>query len=726
MRETQTFWSRARRLACTITRTLALAALFVPPVIAQNGGAVPDGAKPEIKAPPLTRLVSTKETLHGVEIEDPYQWLEDQKAPETRAWIDAQNAYTNALLLTVPGREQLKRQLTTLLKTDFVSSPTERNGRYFLYKRSAAQDQAAVYMRRGPKGSDELLLDPLPLSSDHTTSIGISSVSNDGTLLVYTVRQGGEDETTPHVFDVDARKDLADRLPKARYFGFSLKPDKSGFYYSRVTPQGPRVFWHRLGSEPASDAEIFGEGYGPEKLMALSLSEDGQTLVVNVFYGSSFDRTEVWVQDAEHQGKFVPIVKDITAGFSGAAVGGQLFLRTNWKAPKGRILVVDLKNAAQENWREVVPESAGIIESVSLVGGKLAVVFSQNATARAMIFEPTGKLVREVALPAIGTVSGFSGRWASNEAFFSFQSCHMPLTSFRYDLAKGTSEIWSKSSVPFESAKYEIRQAWYTSKDGTKVPLTLTYAKGTKLDGSNPTLLTGYGGFNLSELPAFGTLGAAWLENGGVYALAHLRGGGEFGEEWHRAGMREKKQNVFDDFIAAAEWLIKNGYTQPARLAISGRSNGGLLVGAALTQRPDLFGAVMCGFPLLDMVHYHKFLVARYWVPEYGSAEDPQQFAYLHAYSPYHRVKAGTKYPAVLFITGDSDTRVDPLHARKMTALMQAATGSGRPVLLHYDTKSGHSGGTPVGKQIDDLTNEMCFLYWQLGVAKPPASKSLE
>ncbi|HZU32756.1 MAG TPA: prolyl oligopeptidase family serine peptidase, partial [Candidatus Angelobacter sp.] len=390
-----------------------------------------------------------------------------------------------------------------------------------------------------------------------------------------------------------------------------------------------------------------------------------------------------------------------------------------WKAPKWRCLEVDLKNpGTPEKWREVIPEGDAVLEGVSAVGGKLVARTIQNVLPHLRVLEPSGKLVREIQLPSLGSVSEPTGRWNSNEAFYSFTSYHIPTTIYRYDLATGKQAVWSQLKVPFDSSKYEVKQVWYPSKDGTKIPMFLAHAKGLKLDGNNPVLLGGYGGFNVSSTPAFSALAAEWMAHGGVFAVANLRGGGEFGEAWHHAGMLEKKQNVFDDFIAAAEWLIQNKYTTPAKLAIRGGSNGGLLVGAVMTQRPDLFGAVICSYPLLDMIRYQYFLVARYWVPEYGSSENPEQFKYIYAYSPYHHVKAGTKYPAVLFISGDSDTRVAPLHARKMTALMQSATaGSDKPILLHYDTTAGHSGGTPVGKQIENTTDELSFLFWQLGMS---------
>jgi len=658
-----------------------------------------------------------KEVLHGVEVVDPYRWLEDQNAPETRAWIDAQNAYTNSLLGRLPGREQLKQRLAALLKIDSFGLPTERTGRYFFTKRLASQEQAVLYVREGLHGRDDVLVDPNPMNADHTTTVHLESISEDGTLLVYGVRQGGEDETTPHLFDVDRRKDLPDRLAKADYFGIVIDAHKNGIYYSRMTAEGVRVYFHRIGTDAARDVELFGRGYGREMIITSELSEDGRYLLIHVVYGSAADRTEVYVQDLAQQGPIVPIVNEIPARFLAWFGGDRLFLLTNWNASKGRILAVDPKDPARDRWREVVPESDAVIEGLNPAGGRLAVLFTQNGSSRVKVFEPNGKPRSEISLPAIGSVSGFSERWGSNEAFFRFESFYIPPTIYHYDMAKGTQEVWAQPVAPIESGKYEVKQVWYTSKDGTKVPMFLAYDRGIKLDGSNPTLLTGYGGFNVSETPVYTAHAAGWIASGGIYALATLRGGGEFGEEWHRAGMLSKKQNVFDDFIAAAEWLIHNGYTRPSRLAIRGRSNGGLLVGAALTQRPELFGAVVCAYPLLDMLRYHKFLVARWWVPEYGSPDDLEQFKYLYAYSPYQHVRPSTKYPAVLLITGDADTRVDPLHARKMTARLQAASSSGRPMLLHYDSKAGHSFGTPVRKQVDELTDELSFLFWQLGVS---------
>jgi prolyl oligopeptidase len=705
--------------------SLLLLLSFLLALAAAAAAGDPRDGGPALAAPPKTTVNEVKETVQGTEIIDPYRWLEDQNSPETRTWIDAQNAYSDAMLAKLPGRDALRQQVSALIKIDSMGAPAVMNNRYFFTKRQADQDQGSLFMRKGLQGKDELLIDPLPMSARHTVTVNLMGVSRDGSLLAYGVREGGADEVTPHLFDVDSRKDLADVFPKGRYSGFSILNDKSGVYLTRDTEAGPRVYFHKMGTEKASDTEIFGKGYGPENIIGSGVTRDNRYLQIAVQHGSSGDHTELYVQDLEHKGPIVTIVKDVLSSFNAQIAGDRMYVRTNWKAPKWRVMEVDLKDPAIEKWREVVPESDTVLEGLSLVGGKLAVRFTQNVIPHVKLLEPSGKLVREVPLPALGSVSGLTGQWDSSEAFFSFTSFHIPPTIYRYDVATGKQTVWSELKVPIETAKYEVKQVWYASKDGTKIPMFLAHAKNLKLDGKNPVLLTGYGGFNLNQAPAFSPFAAAWMANGGVYAVANLRGGGEFGEAWHHAGMLEKKQNVFDDFIAAGEWLIQNKYTSPARLAIRGGSNGGLLVGAALTQRPDLFAAVICSYPLLDMVRYHNFLVAKYWVPEYGSSDNADQFKYIYAYSPYHHVKAGTKYPSVLFISGDSDTRVAPLHARKMTALMQAATtGSDHPILLHYDTTAGHSGGTPASKQIENTTDELGYLFWQLGVGAQQKTES--
>ncbi len=667
------------------------------------------------KPAPKTRTDNVKETLHGVELTDPYRWLEDQNSPETRAWIDQQNEYTQSIIKDLPGRAEIKKRLAELLKIDVIGIPVERGGKYFLTKRAADQDLSILYMRNALKGEDVVLLDPHGLSADHTTSVNRLSLTLDGAWMTYGTRKGGEDELEIRIQDVATRQDLKEVWPKARYGGFSFKPDKSGVYYSLVTREGPRYKYHVMGTDPAGDKIIFGENLKFGSSVGGGVSQDGKWLLLVVSYGSSADQTEIYLQDLANNGPIKPVINDVKARFSPGIGGDKLFIQTNHEAPNGKIYVTDLKDPARENWKLILPESETPIQGYSLVGGKLCVSYLKDVKSQVRIFEPDGKHLRDIVFPSIGSVGGISGRWESNEAFYTFTSFHTPTTIYRYDMAKGTSEEWSRLKVPVDTASLEVKQVWYESRDKTKIPMYIVHKKGLKLDGNNPTYLTGYGGFNLSQTPGFNSTAVLWAERGGVFAVPGLRGGGEFGEKWHKAGMFGNKQNVFDDFIAAAEWLIKNKYTSSARLAISGGSNGGLLVGAALTQRPELYRAVICSYPLLDMVRYHKFLLARYWVPEYGSSEDPAQFKYIHAYSPYHNVKPGTKYPAVMILTGDSDTRVDPLHGRKMAALLQASNGGDRPVLLHYDTKAGHSGGMAISRTIETSADQHSFLFWQLG-----------
>lgn len=680
--------------------------------------AVAVGSGTSQAAPPATSRDSVVDVLHGVRVADPYRWLEDQNSSQTRAWIDAEDKYTHSLIDGLAGREKLKARLTELMKVDSTGMPVERHGRYFFMRRRADQNLYVLYVRQGLHGQDEVLIDPHPLSADHSTSVSMFDVSRDGALVAYQVRQGGQDETTVHFFDVDHRKELADPLPKAFYFAGSITPDKTGMYYSLLTADGPRVRYHRMNADAASDTEIFGKGYGRDKIIINDLSEEGRYLVITVLHGSAADQTEVYFQDLATRGPITPVVHDIPARFFGSVGGDHLFLQTNWKAPNQRVISVDLKNPGREHWREIIPESKDVIQDqgVSLAGGKVFVPYLHDVTSRLSVFDAEGRHQADIALPALGSVDQVQGNWDGKDAFYGFTSFVIPYMTYRYDIGDGSSSVWAKTNVPIASDRFQVEQVWYSSKDGTRVPMFLVHSKNLRRDGKNPVLMTAYGGFDVSLTPYFSAEAAAWVESGGVFALPNLRGGGEFGEAWHKAGMRANKQNVFDDFVAAAEWLIRNRYTEPVKLAITGQSNGGLLVGAALTQRPDLYRAVVCRYPLLDMLRYQDFLVARFWVPEYGSSADAEQFKYILKYSPYQNVKKGVKYPATLFVSGDGDTRVAPLHARKMAAMLQWATGSDHPVLLDYDTKSGHSGGRPLSKQIDELTDEMSFLFWQLGV----------
>jgi prolyl oligopeptidase len=659
------------------------------------------------QTPPATRTDNVTEIIHGIKITDPYRWLEDQNSPETRTWIEQQNAYTRSLLDKIPDREAIRKRLSALMRFDDVHTPVPAGGRYFFLRRAADEDQATLCVREG--GKDRALVAP----HDRNTAMELLDVTPDGKLLAYGERQGGQDEIAVTLLDVDSGRQLPDKLPRGRY-SVALRPDHKGFFYGHHTDVD-RIFYHRMGSDPAKDRQVFGEGYGAEYAMEPSVSEDGRYLVIHVVHGSAADQCEIYVQDLVGGGPIRPVIRGIPARFFGGAAGGTLFVQTDWQAPNGRVLAIDLQHPEREQWREIVPEGPDAIERLSLAGGRVFVTYVHNVSALIRAFNAEGRPLGEVPLPsAIGTAGGISGQWDGKEAFFRFESFHMPPSVWRYDITAGKTTAWARPEVPLDAGTLEVKQVWYASKDGTRIPMFLMYRKGIKLDGTNPVYLTGYGGFTISMTPSYSAPAALWAERGGVFAVPSLRGGGEFGEKWHLAGMRADKQNVFDDFAAAAEWLVRNHYTNPARLGIAGGSNGGLLVGAAMTQRPDLFRAVVCTYPLLDMLRYDRFLVAKWWVPEYGSASDPEQFKWLYAYSPYQHVTKGVKYPAVLFVTGDSDTRVAPLHARKMTALMQASTASGLPVLLRYDTHAGHSRGQALGAQIDERADTLSFLWWQL------------
>jgi prolyl oligopeptidase len=661
--------------------------------------------------------VEVKETLHGVELTDPYRWLEDQNSPQTRAWLEAQIAYTRRTLAPLPGREALQKRLAEILKVDSMSAPVKAGDWYFYSRRKVGQDQFVLYRRKGLKGKEEVVLDPNPLSDDHSISFSVNFYSNDGSLMIYGLRQGGADEVELRVRNLISGRDLPDKLPTARYSGSELHPDGRRLYYSKMTPNGPRVYLHTMGTDISADRELFGEGYDIGKIISLQSSRNGRYVIATVSYGSSGTKTDIYALNTEDGTPFRPIVTDLPGRFSPRVAGDQLVVHTNWLAPNGRVLRIDLRNPSRSSWKEIVPETDAALTGFSLAHGSVCLNYLKDVKSRVQIVSLDGKPIREIAFPTIGTVSSINGDVEEREAFFSFSSFHIPATIFRYDMETGRRDIWARSRSKVDSDALVTRQVWYTSKDGTKVPMFLVHRRDLKPDGSRPVYLTGYGGFNLSQTPQFSATATIIAESGGVFALPNLRGGGEFGEPWHQAGMRGKKQNTFDDFIAAAEYLIREGVTNPSKIAISGGSNGGLLVGAAMTQRPDLFRAVLCSVPLLDMVRFHLFLVARFWVPEYGSSEDAEQFRTLLAYSPYHNVKPGTAYPAVMFITGDADTRVAPLHARKMAALMQYANSGKNPVLLHYDVKAGHSAGLPVGKVIEDQTDALSFVFWQLGAA---------
>ncbi len=672
-----------------------------------------------VERPPETKRQVVTDELHGIRIEDPYRWLEDQEAPETRAWIAAQTAHTHKVIQQVPGRPEVEAILTEAHRIAEWSPPLARQGRYFFTRKSPGAQLAVILMREGLHGADQTLVDPHGMSPHQTISVDIADVSDDGRLMLYSVRHGGEDEVALRFFDVGRRKDL-EELPKARYGPKVWLANEQRLIYVRWNKEGPRVYSHKLGGPPGRDELLFGEGLGMDRIMlGMSASADERYLVYSLGHGHS--TTEVILQDRRSTAPPVLLTPGAKAFFRAEFAGNRLVILTDWQAPMKRVMAADLARPGIEHWRELIPESEHPIEWFSApsvaAGGKIVLHRLHRAVSRLEVYSPQGTLLKSLTWKQPRSIGEIRGKWDEPDLFFEAQSFTSPPQIHHLDLDELTEDVWqAPASHLLAGTALQTRQVSYRSKDGAEAPMFLVHREGIRLDGNNPTLLYGYGGFGVSVKPEFRELWAAFLKLGGVLAVANLRGGGELGEEWHRAGMREHKQNVFDDFLAAAEWLIARRYTNPKRLAILGGSNGGLLVGAAMTQRPELFQAVVCTYPLLDMLRYHKFLLGRLWVDEYGSADDPRQFEYLRAYSPYHNVKKGEDYPAVLFLTGDADTRVAPLHARKMAALMQWATASDRPVLLRYEAEFGHSRAMPVRKRIETDADVVQFLRWQLGM----------
>ena len=679
--------------------------------------------------PPKAKVAVVEETLHGHRIADPYRWLEDADSPDTKQFVEQELAYTRSILDPLPGRDKLHQRLTELLSIGTLNAPQVGGNYYFYTRREGTQNQPVLLVREGVHGKDRALVDVNQMAADGTVALDWYYPSEDGKYVAYGTSAGGSEESTLRIVETATGKLLPDVIERTRFASVAWKKDNSGFYYTRHPKKGDvppgeevyhvKVFYHALGNDPGKDPLIFGEGRDPQDVPGISLADDDDRwmlIVVEV----GWTKTEMYLQDLKAGTSPVEITtgKDFT--YYGEILQGTLYVITNEDAPHSRVFKVDTANPKRENWKEIIPQSDDVLLSVSIFGGKLFAQYQKDVSSQIKVFDLDGKLLGDIPLPAIGTAAGIGGKWNRQEVFFGFQSFTVPPSVYQVDIASRKTVLWDKVQAPLNSADYEVKQIWYASKDDTKIPMFIFHKQGTSLTGKNPVLLTGYGGFNVSRTPAFSGSFYVWLERGGIVAVANLRGGGEFGENWHRAGMLDMKQNVFDDFTSAAEYLIAQKYTDKDHLAIQGGSNGGLLVGAAFIQRPDLFRAVVCQVPLLDMLRYQNFKIAKLWIPEYGSADDPKQFDWLYAYSPYHHVKPGQEYPAILFMTADTDTRVDPMHAKKMAALMQAQAANGhskeRPILLRIDSKAGHGAGKPVTKVIEDLADVYSFLFWQLGV----------
>jgi prolyl oligopeptidase len=658
-----------------------------------------------------------------VAVPDAYRWLEETDSAEVAAWTAAQGRFARLALDALPGRDAIRERLAALFSIGTVSPPTVRGGRYFYQRREGTQEQPVLYVRNGSAGVDRVLLDPAALSPDATSALDWHYPSPDGRLVAYGISEGGSEKSTLRVREVGTGRDRPDVIPWTRACSLEWRPDGSGFFYTRYPEPGRvppgeeeyhrHVFEHRLGEDWRRDVLLFGEGREPEDWPSIHLSPDGRFLAVSVSRG--WTRTDVYLNDRTRGGGFVPVVEGIDSLFGVTLRNDRLYLHTNHGAPRYRLVTADPERPGSESWQDVIPEGPEVLEGALLVGQWILVHRLRDASSRLALYDLRGRPLRELDLPGIGTVGAMTGEWDGKEAFFGFSSFTTPPAVYRVAVPEGPAEPWQAVEGDVNPRAYAVQLVRYASKDGTPVSMFLVHGRDRPPGG--PALLTGYGGFNVSLTPAFGRSLMLFLERGGLYAVAHLRGGGEYGEEWHRAGMREHKQNVFDDFLAAAEFLLREGHVARGRLAIMGGSNGGLLVGAALTQRPELFAAAVCQVPLLDMLRYQRFRIARLWIAEYGSPEDPDAFRWLHAYSPYHSVKDGTPYPAVLLTAGEADSRVDPMHARKMAARLQAATSSGRPILLRLETRAGHGQGKPVSKLVAEWTDVWSFLLAELGMS---------
>jgi len=700
-----------------------------------------------LPAPPEVAANPVSDVYFGTKVVDSYRWLEDGKSTETRAFIDAENAYTARYLKQAKIRPQALDDLDALENVSVTTAPRQRGESYFFLKRLAGEQQFSIYVRHGfggaagkapaakagaakagmvsgpaQAGQDQRLIDPAQLSRDPNTSVGIEDVSRDGSLLAYNVKQGGADEVSVRVLNVATGKTLEDELPAARYFSVFFSTDAKSLYYIRNNKEGTLLYRHGLGTRNSHDELIFGHEFRGEALTGndlfnATITDDGRYLVIEISRGVPAKREDIVFRDLTKPGApFDILVWGIDSRFGTHYAKGAWYVKTDYKSPKGRILKAD-PGIMPEAWKTIVPEGADVIDSWSIVGGKIYVNRLKDVKTETAVYSLDGKPAGTIDYDGIGSASGLSGRTIDRYGYFSFSSFIVPPTIYRLDTTTGKREVFFQPKIPFDSSQYELKQVFFKSKDGTQVPMFIAGKKGLKRDGSERLLMTGYGGFDVNYDPGWSVEAAWWMQQGGWFALPNLRGGGEYGESWHEQGMFEHKQNVFDDFFAAAEYLIAEKYTSPAHFAITGRSNGGLLMGAAITQRPELWGAVLCGYPLLDMLRYQKFLVGAYWMTEYGSSDEEKQFPYLLKYLPYQHVKADIAYPAVMFFTGDSDTRVAPLHARKMTALLQAASSSGRPILLHYSLAGGHSAGVSVDQQVQDDADQLTFLWTETGQA---------
>jgi prolyl oligopeptidase len=715
-------------LAVFLFASLTAALPVAPPITATTARAHEEHTKTTKRFTyPPARKSDVVTDYFGTKVADPYRWLEDEDSPETIGWVNAENELTRSFLDAVPARAKIEKRIKELWNYPRYSLPYKKGDRYFFSKNDGLQNQSVLYMQKSLDGEAVVVIDPNKLSEDGTVALTNQAYSRDGTLLAYGLSSSGSDWQEIRIRDIDRGRDFDEVIKWCKFSSIAWKHDKSGFYYNRFPAEGEvapedrnnynRVYWHKLGTPQSEDVLVYERPEEKELGFAPMITEDGKYLLLYVYHGTD-DRNGIYYREVASDGPFKVLIDVGEAEFSPIDnIGSTFYIQTDLDAPRGRILAVDITKPDRKNWREVIPQQEDVLDFVSMVNDRLVTAYMHDAHHVLKIFDVDGRFVREIELPGIGSVRGLSGKREDKEMFFGFASFLFPYTAYRYDFEKDEVSVFRKAEIDFDASQYVTRQVFATSKDGTRIPLFITHKRGMKLDGSNPTLLYGYGGFNIGLTPYFSVSILPWLESGGVYVLACLRGGDEYGEEWHKAGMLGNKQNVFDDFIAAAEYLIAEGYTSSKKLAIMGGSNGGLLVAACMIQRPDLYGAVVCRVPVTDMLRYHKFTVGRYWVPEYGNAEEnPEHFKFLYAYSPLHNVKTGTVYPPILVTTADTDDRVVPMHAKKFVATLQAASGGENPILLRVETKAGHGGGKPTSKRIEEMADIYAFLFETLDI----------
>ncbi len=671
---------------------------------------------------PLSKQTENCDRLFGVEVKDPYRWLENPDSEATKAWVKAQNEVTFGYLSQLEVREKLKERITQLWNYEKFSVPFKEGKNYFYLKNDGLQNQSVLYTLESLEAEPKVLLDPNTLSPDGTVALSGGAISDDGKLMAYGLATAGSDWIEYQVKDVETGEDLGDHLKWIKFSRASWTKDNQGFFYSRYDEPNEKtkledvnyyqkLYYHRLGTEQSEDILIYHRPDQKEWGFSGSVTEDGRYLIISVWRGTD-PKNLVFYKDLQNpNSEVIELISEFEASYNFIDNDNSIFwLRTDLDAPKGKVIAIDINNPAKTNWQEIIPEAEETLEGVGILNNQFVAEYLKDARSKIKIFALDGNFIREVELPGIGSAGGFNGKRYDTETFYNFTSFTTPATIYRYDMVTGESSIFRQPTVDFNPDDYVTKQVFYPSKDGTIIPMFITHKKDLQLDGNNPTYLYGYGGFNVSLTPSFSIANLVWMELGGISAVPNLRGGGEYGEEWHQAGMKDQKQNVFDDFIAATEWLIANKYTSSSQLAIAGGSNGGLLVGACMTQRPELFAAVLPAVGVMDMLRFHKFTIGWAWCSEYGSPDNEEEFKTLYSYSPLHNLKSGTKYPATLITTADHDDRVVPAHSFKFAAALQAAHAGDNPVLIRIETKAGHGAGTPTTKIIEEIADKWAFL----------------